>query len=158
MRGGSPALLVPQLQSWLCKLPVPSCLHVLHLGMAGISSLSHGMWWSWTHGRWGDNGATGEPGGGLLAGSSSGVAGWMDEEICGLVRCCWRGMYQEVCGGLAQGEETLQCLARTCANQSIHCRGVKACQHQSLRPRAHFVPTAHLRQCHGGGLGNAGTG
>lgn len=32
------------------------------------------------------------------------------------------------------------------------------CQPQSLRPRAHFVPTAHLRQCHGEGVGDAGKG
>lgn len=38
---------------------------------------------------WG-RGATGEPGGGLLAGSSSGMAGLMDEEVGGLVRGCWR--------------------------------------------------------------------
>lgn len=44
---------------------------------------TRGLW------MWGC-GATGEPGGGLLAGSSGGVAGWMDEEIWGLVRCCWR--------------------------------------------------------------------
>lgn len=44
-----------------------------------------------TWGMWG-HGAAGEPGGGFLAGSSSGLAGSVDEEICGLVRCCWRGM------------------------------------------------------------------
>lgn len=42
-----------------------------------------------TQGMWG-HGATGEPGGGLLAGSSSGLAGLMDEKICGTVRCFWK--------------------------------------------------------------------
>lgn len=44
------------------------------------------------------------------------------------------------------GTGRLLCPARTCVNQSIHCHGVKTCQHQSSRPRAQFVPRAHLRQ------------
>lgn len=40
--------------------------------------------WMWGHG------AAGEPGGGLLAGSSSGVAHSVEDVICGLVRHCWR--------------------------------------------------------------------
>lgn len=46
---------------------------------------------TWGMLMWG-RGGTGEAGGGLLASSSSEVAGSMDEEICGLVRCCWRWM------------------------------------------------------------------
>lgn len=44
---------------------------------------------TWKMCMWG-HGAAGEPGGGLLAGSSSGVAGSVEGVICGLVRLCWR--------------------------------------------------------------------
>lgn len=86
-----------------CRFPVLSFLCVLRLGMAGISSVSHEIWWSWTRGGCGC-GDMEQQGSLEEAGSSSGVARSVEDVICGLVRHCWRWTQQEACGGLAQGD------------------------------------------------------